>query len=85
MLTGVLALLPITSAACRKFKGAIQMPNIGYGTNKKDRHVLPNGFKKVRGSSSRVARGSSSIGMCSSWWCSWQVQLQQRAGSSRLQ
>lgn len=33
---------------CRKFKGAIKMPNIGYGTNKKDRHVLPNGFKKVR-------------------------------------
>ena len=32
----------------RKFKGAIQMPNVGYGTNKKDRHVLPNGFKKVR-------------------------------------
>lgn len=23
------------------------MPNVGYGTNKKDRHVLPNGFKKV--------------------------------------
>lgn len=34
---------------CRKFKGAIRMPNVGYGTNKKDRHVLPNGFKKVRG------------------------------------
>jgi len=33
--------------ARRKFKGAIQMPNVGYGTNKKDRHVLPNGFKKV--------------------------------------
>jgi hypothetical protein len=32
----------------RRFKGAIRMPNIGYGTNKKDRHVLPNGFKKVR-------------------------------------
>lgn len=31
----------------RKFKGAIRMPNIGYGTNKKDRHVLPNGFLKV--------------------------------------
>jgi len=31
----------------RRFKGAIQMPNIGYGTNKKHRHVLPNGFKKV--------------------------------------
>jgi hypothetical protein len=37
------------SAVCvhRKFKGAIRMPNVGYGTNKKDRHVLPNGFKKV--------------------------------------
>jgi large subunit ribosomal protein L32e len=33
--------------ACRKFKGAIKMPNVGYGTNKKDRHVLPNGFLKV--------------------------------------
>lgn len=33
---------------CRKFKGAIRMPNVGYRTNKKDRHVLPNGFKKVR-------------------------------------
>ncbi|CCI42782.1 unnamed protein product [Albugo candida] len=30
----------------RKFKGAIRMPNIGYGSNKKTRHVLPNGFKK---------------------------------------
>jgi large subunit ribosomal protein L32e len=27
------------------------MPNIGYGTNKRDRHVLPNGFKKVSSSS----------------------------------
>jgi ribosomal protein L32E len=31
----------------RRFKGAIRMPNIGYGTNKKDRHVLPSGFKKI--------------------------------------
>ena len=30
----------------RKFKGAIRMPNAGYGTNKRDLHVLPNGFKK---------------------------------------
>merc|ERR1711920_181627 len=30
----------------RKFKGTIPMPNIGYGTNKKHRHILPNGFKK---------------------------------------
>jgi large subunit ribosomal protein L32e len=31
---------------CRKFKGQIPMPNVGYGTNKRDRHVLPNGFLK---------------------------------------
>jgi len=30
----------------RKFKGAIRMPNIGYGSNKKTRHTLPNGFLK---------------------------------------
>ena len=31
----------------RKFKGAIRMPNAGYGTNKRDRHVLKSGFRKV--------------------------------------
>jgi hypothetical protein len=31
----------------RKFKGAIRMPNAGYGTNKKDRHVLKTGFRKI--------------------------------------
>merc|ERR1711920_1003227 len=30
----------------RKFKGLTIMPNIGYGSNKKTKHVLPNGFKK---------------------------------------
>lgn len=30
----------------RRFKGAIPMPNIGYGTNKKTRHMLPSGFVK---------------------------------------
>ena len=30
----------------RKFKGAIRMPNVGYATNKRDKHVLPNGFRK---------------------------------------
>ncbi|KAI8873903.1 ribosomal protein L32e [Ramicandelaber brevisporus] len=30
----------------RRFKGQIAMPKIGYGTNKKTRHVLPSGFKK---------------------------------------
>ncbi|MCO5567964.1 hypothetical protein L7F22_021660 [Adiantum nelumboides] len=36
----------IDSRVRRKFKGCVLMPNIGYGSNKKTRHVLPNGFKK---------------------------------------
>nr|CAG4644434.1 EOG090X0HTB [Lepidurus arcticus] len=31
----------------RKFKGQFLMPNIGYGSSKSTRHLLPNGFKKV--------------------------------------
>ncbi|XP_013782699.1 60S ribosomal protein L32-like [Limulus polyphemus] len=31
----------------RRFKGQYLMPNIGYGSAKKTKHVLPNGFKKV--------------------------------------
>ncbi|GBN89833.1 60S ribosomal protein L32 [Araneus ventricosus] len=31
----------------RRFKGQCLMPNIGYGSNKKTKHVLPNGFRKV--------------------------------------
>jgi len=30
----------------RRFKGQLPMPKIGYGSNKKTRHVLPNGYKK---------------------------------------
>ncbi|CAG8509261.1 6677_t:CDS:2 [Ambispora leptoticha] len=30
----------------RRFKGQLPMPKIGYGSNKKTRHLLPNGFKK---------------------------------------
>lgn len=30
----------------RRFKGVAKMPKIGYGTNKKTRHQLPNGFRK---------------------------------------
>merc|ERR1712134_89315 len=30
----------------RKFKGTVPMPNIGYGTDKRYKHVLPCGFKK---------------------------------------
>eukprot|EP00245_Coleochaete_scutata_P007172 TRINITY_DN22280_c0_g1_i1.p1 TRINITY_DN22280_c0_g1~~TRINITY_DN22280_c0_g1_i1.p1 ORF type:complete len:134 (+),score=33.07 TRINITY_DN22280_c0_g1_i1:79-480(+) len=36
----------IDSRVRRKFKGTQPMPNIGYGSNKLTRHVLPNGFKK---------------------------------------
>merc|ERR1712162_19654 len=36
----------IDSRVRRKFKGKVLMPNIGYGSNKKTRHMLPNGFKK---------------------------------------
>ncbi|XP_006893785.1 PREDICTED: 60S ribosomal protein L32-like [Elephantulus edwardii] len=30
----------------RRFKGQILMPTIGYGSNKKTKHMLPNGFRK---------------------------------------
>ena len=30
----------------RRFKGQYKMPNIGYGTAKKAKHVMPDGFKK---------------------------------------
>lgn len=31
----------------RRFKGQIRMPKIGYGSNRKTKHMLPNGFRKV--------------------------------------
>lgn len=31
----------------RRFKGAIPMPSIGYGSDKRTRNVHPNGFKSV--------------------------------------
>ncbi|CAO2588277.1 60S ribosomal protein L32 [Lemmus lemmus] len=30
----------------RRFKGQILMPNIGYGSNKTTKHMLPRGFRK---------------------------------------
>ncbi|CAN0506050.1 unnamed protein product, partial [Laminaria digitata] len=30
----------------RRFKGCLPMPNIGYGSDKRTRNVLPNGFLK---------------------------------------
>eukprot|EP00873_Tetraselmis_striata_P027589 jgi/Tetstr1/447853/TSEL_035163.t1 len=38
----------IDSRVRRKFRGCgIIMPNIGYGSNKKTRHLMPNGFYKM--------------------------------------
>ena len=31
----------------RKFKGQYKMPNIGYGSSKNTKHMLPTGFRKV--------------------------------------
>ncbi|KAK8866173.1 60S ribosomal protein L32 [Kwoniella newhampshirensis] len=31
----------------RRFKGQIPMPKIGYGSNKKTRHLLPSGHKEL--------------------------------------
>ena len=31
----------------RKFKGMYKMPNIGYGSDKRTKHMLPSGFYKV--------------------------------------
>lgn len=38
----------IDSRVRRRFKGQIKLVNIGYGTNKKHRHILPCGFLKFR-------------------------------------
>ncbi|CAB4394232.1 unnamed protein product [Rhizophagus irregularis] len=37
----------------RRFKGQFLMPKIGYGSNKKTRHLMPNGFKKFLVSNTR--------------------------------
>ncbi|XP_041628133.1 60S ribosomal protein L32-like [Vulpes lagopus] len=36
----------IDNRVCRGFKGQILMPNIGYGSHKKTKHMLPRGFRK---------------------------------------
>ncbi|CAN0442316.1 unnamed protein product [Ectocarpus sp. 12 AP-2014] len=30
----------------RRFKGCLPMPNVGYGSDKRTRNILPNGFYK---------------------------------------
>ena len=37
----------IDNAMRRRFKGQPAMPKIGYGSNKRTRHLMPNGLKKV--------------------------------------
>ncbi|KAK9765933.1 60S ribosomal protein L32 [Basidiobolus ranarum] len=37
----------------RRFKGQIPMPKIGYGSNQRTRHLMPNGFKKFVVSSAK--------------------------------
>lgn len=36
----------IDNAVRRRFKGTIRMPKIGYGSNKKTRHIMPNGYRR---------------------------------------
>ena len=36
----------IDNCVRRKFKGQAAMPNVGYGSNKRTRHLLPSGFLK---------------------------------------
>ncbi|MCO5610071.1 hypothetical protein L7F22_064306 [Adiantum nelumboides] len=37
----------IDSCVRRRFKGKISMPSIGYGSNKKTRHLMPNGYRRL--------------------------------------
>ncbi|EPQ31107.1 uncharacterized protein PFL1_01296 [Pseudozyma flocculosa PF-1] len=36
----------IDSCVRRRFRGTIAMPKIGYGSNKKTRHLMPNGYRR---------------------------------------
>ena len=36
----------IDNCVRRRFKSTIAMPKIGYGSNKKTRHIMPNGFRR---------------------------------------
>lgn len=53
----------IDSRVRRKFKGCgVIMPNIGYGTNKKTRHILPNGARGAQAGGSYCYANSSEEG-----------------------
>ncbi|KAI0226444.1 60S ribosomal protein L32 [Massospora cicadina] len=36
----------IDNCVRRRFKGKIVMPNIGYGSDKRTKHMMPNGYKE---------------------------------------
>ncbi len=37
----------IDSAVRRRFRSTVRMPKIGYGSNKKTRHLMPNGYRRL--------------------------------------
>lgn len=37
----------IDNCVRRRFKGKAAMPKIGYGSNKKTRHLMPNGYRRL--------------------------------------
>lgn len=45
-MAGSTALTRVDLQVRRRFKGQLPMPKIGYGSNAKTRHVLPNGYKR---------------------------------------
>ena len=45
----------------RKFKGMYLMPNIGYGSAKETRHMLPTGFRKVLVHNIKVGKHSEDV------------------------
>lgn len=47
----------LDNRARRRFKGNILLPQVGYGTNKKTRNALPDGFYKVRVSNVKELEG----------------------------
>lgn len=62
----------------RRFKGAIPMPNIGYGSNAKTRHTLPSGFLKYVVSNVKDLellimhnRQARCWGHACCWTCAW--------------
>lgn len=63
----------IDSRVRRKFKGCTLMPNIGYGSDKKTRHYLPNRFKKF------VVNNVSDLELLmmhnryAIWWTCWLI------------